>query len=296
VALSESYAPYGQVLAVQGEGQSSYGFDGEWTDNSVGLVNLRARMYDADLGRFTSQDTWEGDENSPVSLNRWNYAEGNPVNLVDPSGHDAIVVNDIKGFRDFGHNSVLLQDKGGTWFYSYWGGDTAALKKVDDENALITLSGLNSWLSQNSLPGGNYTRSVYIKGDFSKSYDRANDYYSKKDGSYNLVFNNCSEVTFTVLNYGKLDDGTSFSKIFDGSRISSPDDAYVQANGALYNNAYTIEEYKTQLNAYISFRKMLLGLAEIVPCQTVYGSAYQKEWINEIERAEKLLGNSAHDS
>jgi len=38
------------------------------------------------MGRFLTRDTWEGDYNRPLSLNRWNYVEGNPINLIDPSG------------------------------------------------------------------------------------------------------------------------------------------------------------------------------------------------------------------
>jgi hypothetical protein len=37
-------------------------------------------------GRFTSKDSWLGDYNRPLSLNRWNYTNGNPVNYTDPSG------------------------------------------------------------------------------------------------------------------------------------------------------------------------------------------------------------------
>ena len=38
-------------------------------------------------GRFLTRDTWIGDYNSPLSLNRWMYVEGNPVNFTDSSGH-----------------------------------------------------------------------------------------------------------------------------------------------------------------------------------------------------------------
>jgi hypothetical protein len=34
-----------------------------------------------------SRDTWGGDVNRPMSLNRWMYVGGNPINLTDPSGH-----------------------------------------------------------------------------------------------------------------------------------------------------------------------------------------------------------------
>lgn len=37
-------------------------------------------------GRFTTRDMWEGDYNDPLSLNRWNYTNGNPINYTDPAG------------------------------------------------------------------------------------------------------------------------------------------------------------------------------------------------------------------
>jgi RHS repeat-associated protein len=56
--------------------------------DSTQLVYLRARYYAAADGRFQSKDTWEGDINSPITLNRWAYAHSNPINLTDPSGKD----------------------------------------------------------------------------------------------------------------------------------------------------------------------------------------------------------------
>jgi len=58
----------------------------ETTDPS-GLIHLRARYYAPGDGRFISRDTWDGDYNRPLSLNRWNYVEGNPVKFTDPSGY-----------------------------------------------------------------------------------------------------------------------------------------------------------------------------------------------------------------
>jgi len=51
------------------------------------LVYLRARYYAPQDGRFLSRDTWGGDYERPLSLNRWNYVEGNPVNYADSTGH-----------------------------------------------------------------------------------------------------------------------------------------------------------------------------------------------------------------
>ncbi len=85
VTLTQSYAPYGDVTQSTGTSQTSYGFTNEFTDPN-GLVYLRARYYAPTDGRFVSRDTWGGDYNRPLSLNRWGYVEGNPVNFVDPSG------------------------------------------------------------------------------------------------------------------------------------------------------------------------------------------------------------------
>src|SRR5690606_6632736 len=52
----------------------------------TGNVYLRARYYNPIDGRFLTKDTWEGDVNRPISMNRWNYVEGNPINLTDPTG------------------------------------------------------------------------------------------------------------------------------------------------------------------------------------------------------------------
>ena len=89
VTLTQSYAPYGETISSVGSGVSTYQFTGEARDAS-GLTYLRARYYNSGDGRFLSRDTWNGDYNRPLSLNRWGYVEGNPVNLTDPSGFNAI--------------------------------------------------------------------------------------------------------------------------------------------------------------------------------------------------------------
>ena len=38
-------------------------------------------------GAFFSEDTYLGNIREPLTLNRYVYCVGNPVNYVDPSGH-----------------------------------------------------------------------------------------------------------------------------------------------------------------------------------------------------------------
>jgi vacuolar-type H+-ATPase subunit H len=51
------------------------------------MYYLRARFYDPRDRRFVSEDSYWGQENNPLSLNRYTYCHNDPVNFIDPSGH-----------------------------------------------------------------------------------------------------------------------------------------------------------------------------------------------------------------
>ncbi len=114
VTLTQSYAPYGEETQSIGTSQSPYAFTGEIRDAN-GLTYLRARYYNPADGRFLSRDTWHGDYNRPLSLNRWGYVEGNPVILVDPTGHNpwwcAYSSNPTKCVDDWNKNKDRIWDE-----------------------------------------------------------------------------------------------------------------------------------------------------------------------------------------
>ena len=61
-------------------------------DAESGNDYAQARYYVNRLARFLSLDPLAGDISDPQSLNRYNYVENDPANLVDPSGADPEVV------------------------------------------------------------------------------------------------------------------------------------------------------------------------------------------------------------
>jgi RHS repeat-associated protein len=101
ITYARNYDPYGVVTYTTGASQTEFGFTGEQYDTYIKLIYLRARHYSPADGRFTSRDTWSGDVNRPLSLNRWMYVEGNPVNLTDPSGYIPAFPNDHRNLTSW---------------------------------------------------------------------------------------------------------------------------------------------------------------------------------------------------
>jgi RHS repeat-associated protein len=95
------YLPYGDVRV--NAKQTSYDSDrkyiGKINDVATNLDYLEARYYQSPLGRFISQDPMQWGVPSaigdPQSLNYYSYANGNPINLTDPSGLRAFTASEI---------------------------------------------------------------------------------------------------------------------------------------------------------------------------------------------------------
>lgn len=83
-----TYDAYGNTTVNTGSPLNNpYQYNAEYTDSSTGNQYLRARYYDPASGRFLTKDTYLGETNDPLSLNLYTYAQNNPINYVDPSGH-----------------------------------------------------------------------------------------------------------------------------------------------------------------------------------------------------------------
>ncbi len=85
-ATEYTYDAFGNLLSEAGAVENAYRFAGEQFDSSLGHYYLRSRYYNPESGRFSSQDSFPGDVFNPVSLHRYQYANGNPVMYVDPNG------------------------------------------------------------------------------------------------------------------------------------------------------------------------------------------------------------------
>lgn len=61
-----------------------------------------ARVYlNPNTGRFWTMDSYEGSQSDPPSLHKYLYCHANPVNGIDPSGHDFIQTMSAVGVQAF---------------------------------------------------------------------------------------------------------------------------------------------------------------------------------------------------
>jgi fibro-slime domain-containing protein/RHS repeat-associated protein len=83
-----TFSAFGTLVRKQGTTENEFLYTGQQYDANAGFYYLRARYYDPATGRFTSSDTFDGNPFEPMTLHKYVYANDNPANMVDPSGHE----------------------------------------------------------------------------------------------------------------------------------------------------------------------------------------------------------------
>ena len=88
----QSYLPYGDVWGASANDlPTSFTFTGQREDPEIGLMYYVARFYDPEIGHFIQADTIIPSSGNPTGWNRYAYANYNPINYNDPSGHLALL-------------------------------------------------------------------------------------------------------------------------------------------------------------------------------------------------------------
>jgi len=82
------YSAFGELTSHTGTTANPFLFNAQQFDQASGDYYLRARYYDQSSGRFISQDPYSGSNDDPITLHRYLYAGGDPVNYADPGGRD----------------------------------------------------------------------------------------------------------------------------------------------------------------------------------------------------------------
>ena len=115
------YDAYGNELTENEGDENPYRYCSENTDKETGLIYLRNRYYDPELGRFLTEDPAQD------GLNWYVYCGNNPVMFVDPSGYITEKERDRfnNGTLSLGAYSYLM------WCtYNYYLADTDAERQI----------------------------------------------------------------------------------------------------------------------------------------------------------------------
>lgn len=88
------WSPTGQPAGQTGSDTTSLGYQSDWTDPISGQVWMGARWYQPNTATFTSRDNVFGMLRTPIGLNRYTYAQGDPLQFFDPDGHWPKILDD----------------------------------------------------------------------------------------------------------------------------------------------------------------------------------------------------------
>ncbi len=104
---------FGVLIAEADSTSNSFRFADERTDESIGVVHLRARDYDLATGQFMTRDPYVGRVDDPTSLHRYIYAHQNPITNRDPTGESTLAEQAVVGGLINGFASGVTSALGG---------------------------------------------------------------------------------------------------------------------------------------------------------------------------------------
>jgi len=196
-------------------------------DEETGLYYLQSRYYNPEICRFINADAYASTGQGFIGNNMFAYCLNNPVNAIDPSGEDAIWLQDMNAVYNAGHTGLLIQDAKGKWHHFYWGNNgTGKFNKEGAKAKLELLSGftytnfdnLKNYLKNHKTYNGSYEGYIYFKGDFSAGQQ----YADTLQRNYNLIWDNCMQMSVDVLLKGRFEKSNASYKAFLRSIRANP--------------------------------------------------------------------------
>jgi RHS repeat-associated protein len=141
-------------------------FAGEYRAEETGLTYLRARWYDPSSARLLAQDPLAGTSTKPKSLNRYVYADSDPVNRVDPDGR--MSMGEISVAQNISSTLTNVSLRLG-YLYNIYERFNAVLGFFELINAAVQVMG-----SGTTFTPADAVRSVGLNGvDFGEAFESA---------------------------------------------------------------------------------------------------------------------------
>lgn len=200
-----TYSPHGEFGAgVTAPPQGSpFGYTGRQYDVETGLYQYRARYYSPRLGQFLSTDPI-GTKDDP---NLYMYVGLDPVNHIDATGKDIIILNDtFAGNSRLGldHQAVLI-GRGDRW--TYISKDGSAGRNAARGPAAYTIRSYRLPLSQVLRTGDltRYERAWRHAATPAQDARMSEAAVTEATRDYDVVSCNCGDVVDTAVAAGGID-------------------------------------------------------------------------------------------
>lgn len=217
VIKTYEYDSFGNEVKPDSKDDNPFRYCGEYYDKETGEIYLRARYYQPAVGRFLTRDTYTGEEDDVLSLHLYTYCDNDGVNMVDPSGHDAIWLYAKRGAAfgpiAFGHVALLFQGDfihPSNWNYISWaknGLTTGVIKRYNSFNSKkpwmkkkrkTIAKQLRKKVNKQFRKGeAQYTSAIYLSAGFWETDEKAKELASNHE--YALLSYNCTQFICHVI-------------------------------------------------------------------------------------------------
>lgn len=239
IDMSLTYDPFGEITSGADENFVGYAYNGEESNEVTGLQYLRARYYDTELGSFITIDTYLGSLDNAISQNRYTYANNDPVNHIDSTGHYSVNVN---GTSQYYQTTGLNELRDYMTAAALWAGQVTAQSSF---NGSVARASNTSFMNYQSITG--------------ISQSTANSYINQGIAQAGQVSMNygCSVPTVPNQAVAKFSNNVNAAKNSANARISS-----IKAQKKVQYDAYQeeqrrLEEAKKDIYPYLIYKALL---------------------------------------
>ena len=311
-----AYDTYGKQIARTGTSDVIFGYngrDGVVTDDN-GLVYMRARYYSPAMRRFINADIIAGKLSNAVTLNRFAYANGNPVSFVDPFGlsserggstdetlpnfYTAVLVSnfdkDAGGLPVFGHTMLYFYGDDDIWYLTQFAPpENVSGVKNKKSAAQISWGRLLYTPDFYDRTTGKFKKDVQgisyvvLHGNFNESAKLAKKYSeNQRFGRYNFFFHNCSDYTDEILRVAEIDNEISQERCNGKVLLSIP-----AASVYWLSTAEKLDSLEPLKSLYSTYSSALLGATAMGEAGLAHMGEFGDSALNFIED----VSNTAND-